>query len=171
MSTRTLIRKLIDGKQVERCGIWIGNPGKETIEIYNRELGTNSLEALQQKMGDDVRWITPHYLVSTYRHTEGKKMRFWKDLNPHGMAGGALADASDVEDVENFAWPELKYLDFSETIEKLKSTGDFYRLSGFWTPFYHDLTYLFGTEELLLKMYMSPEMITAALNKLCATVN
>ena len=49
----------------------------------------------------------------------------------------------------------------------LEKTGDYYRLSGFWSAFYHDLTYLFGTEELLILMLIKPEIVKEALNRIC----
>jgi ribokinase len=168
MTRRELIKNLIAGKPAPRCGFWMGKPMPETIEKYTAELGLPDLESLGRYLGDDVRWITPQYVASTYRHPGGMKLRHWKDANPYAMEGGLLSAATTVEEVENFAWPDTKYLDFTETIRLLDNVGDYYRLSGFWAPFFHDLTYLFGTESLLIKMYTDPELIHAALNRLCA---
>lgn len=167
MKKRELIRNLISGKPVERCGLWIGSPKSETVEILNKATGTSGEEALHQYFDDDVRWITPQYIKSTYQHPSGIAMRYWKDANPHAMAGGLLADARTIEEVDALMWPEVQYLNFDETLKKLEVAGDVYRLSGFWAPFFHDLTYLFGTEELLIKMLVQPELVHRALDHVC----
>lgn len=167
MTRREFIRALIERKEVSRCGLWIGKPMQETLDIYKQEYGFDSLESIELDLGDDVRWITPHYEASTYQHPLGFKMRPWKDLNPHGLAGGPLANATSIADLDKFEWPDAKYLNFEATIEKLRTAGDYYRLSGFWSPFFHDLTYLLGTEDLLIKMYTDPELIKEILNRLC----
>ena len=167
MSRRELIRDLIAGKDVPRCGFWMGKPDPATIKFYIAETGLTNLESIAQYLDDDIRWITPQYVASTYCHPHGLKMRPWKDANPHGLAGGPLSNASRIEDLDVFEWPDTKYLDFSETIRLLENTGDYYRLSGFWSPFFHDLTYLLGTEDLLVKMYTEPELIQTILNRLC----
>ena len=167
MSRRSFIRDLIAGKAVDRPGLWIGKPHEETIRLYCEKTGAWSEEELHRYFDDDLRWITPHYLKSTYRHPRGLSMRYWKDANPHGMAGGLLACASTTAEVDDLEWPEAKYLNFNECLAELHQAGDYYRLSGFWSPFFHDLTYLFGTEELLLKLMLQPEVVHRALEKLC----
>lgn len=167
MTRRNFIKTLIEGKDVPRCGLWIGKPMQETLDIYKHDFGFDGLESIEQALGDDIRWITPHYEVSTYQHPRGLKMRPWKDLNPHGLAGGPLANADTIADLDKFEWPNPKYLNFSATIEKLQTVGDYYRLSGFWSPFFHDLTYMLGTEDLLIKMYTDPDLIKEILNRLC----
>jgi uroporphyrinogen decarboxylase len=167
ISRRMLIWNLIAGKSVERCGLWIGSPRQETIEKLNLATGTKGEEALHRYFDDDVRWITPQYMKSTYRHPNGIPMRYWKDVNPHAMAGGLLAGAGSVSDVDSLNWPDVQFLHFDEILKKLEEAGDVYRLSGFWSPFFHDLTYLFGTEELLIKMLVQPELVHRALEHLC----
>jgi len=167
MSQRQLIRKIMNGEPAERCGFWLGSPLPETIQVYNQKLGTSSLEEIQHFLGDDIRWITPQYIKSTYKHPGRKVMRPWKEANPMGLANGPMSHIETVEEVEAYDWPQIKYLDFTETINQLQNLGDYYRLSGFWSPFFHDLTYMLGTEDLLMKMYTHPDVIHAILNRLC----
>ncbi|MFB2118513.1 uroporphyrinogen decarboxylase family protein [Parapedobacter sp. 2B3] len=167
MVSRELIKKIMNREPSERCGFWLGNPLPETIKVYCEKLGKNSLEDIQKFMGDDIRWITPQYFSSTYNHPLEKKLRPWKEANPMGLANGPLSHIETVEEVELYDWPQTKYLDFTETINGLRNMGDYYRLSGFWSPFFHDLTYMLGTEDLLIKMYTHPEVVHAILNRLC----
>lgn len=168
MTNREHIRNLIGGKPVDRCGFWLGRPQPATVEKINAVLGTRSLEEIQQTVHDDIRWITPQYVASTYRHPGGKSMRPWKEANPYGLSGqGPLSAAQDIAALEAVDFPEARYLDFSECLRQLEALGDVYRLSGFWSPFFHDLTYLFGTEELLVLMLTEPAVIQAATERIC----
>ena len=168
LSSRERIKGIIRGEPVDRCGFWLGKPLPDTVKKINAAIGTDSLESIQQRFHDDIRWVTPQYMTTTYQHPDGLSMRPWKEANPHGLTADALlADADCVEDLDEVAFPESKYLDFSETIEVLESMGDVYRLSGFWSAFFHDLTYLFGTEEMLILMLTEPDVITEALERIC----
>ena len=57
----------MNGEPAERCGFWLGTPLPETIQIYNVKLGNQGLEDIQKFLGDDIRWITPQYINSTYK--------------------------------------------------------------------------------------------------------
>ena len=56
---------------------------------------------------------------------------------------------------------------FPITLEQLQNTGDFYRASGFWMPFYHHLMDLFGMEKYMMNMYLHPELVRLSLTE-CA---
>jgi len=76
-------------------------------------------------------------------------------------AEGVFADTEDVQEVENFDWPNPDYLDFSETLEIIQNAGDVYRASGFWCPFFHELADFFGMENYFIKMYTHPKVVHA----------
>jgi len=169
MTPRETIHRLVARKGANRCGFWLGKPHPDTLSMLNKRLGTESLEEIQIVLGDDIRWITPqHHLAATYKHPEGKSMRPWRDANPHGLSGqGLLSDTSTMEDLEKINFPDARHLDFTHTLSLLDAAGDFYRLSGFWSPFFHDLCYLFGTGELLMMLIAEPELVKEALDRIC----
>lgn len=76
-------------------------------------------------------------------------------------AGGVFADCQSVDEVDAFAWPNPDYLDFDETLERLRQAGDVYRPSGFWCPFFHEVADFFGMENYFVKMYTHPEVVHA----------
>ncbi|MCP4401173.1 MAG: hypothetical protein GY801_28235, partial [bacterium] len=168
MNSRERIRRIIAGQPADRCGFWLGNPDKDTWPIYHEYFGTTTEEELRLKLGDDVRWICPQFFDSTYRHPEGKGM-FDLALNKltKDQPAPPLADCETVEGVEQFDWPNPDYLNFEECIAALSSAGEFYRASGFWTCFYHNLMDLFGMENYMMKMLLNPEVIHAATDKVC----
>jgi uroporphyrinogen decarboxylase len=167
MTSRELVRDIIARRPVPRPGFWLGNPHPDTWPIYHGYFGTRGEEELRRKLGDDFRWITPQYMDSTYRHPEGKKMFDWHKMKTsHGQAG-PLAAAETTGEVESFDWPDPDFLDFSECLAALREAGDFYRASGFWAPFFHDVMDLFGIESYFVKMHTNPGVVQAVTARVC----
>ncbi|MEW5900272.1 MAG: uroporphyrinogen decarboxylase family protein [Acidobacteriota bacterium] len=167
MIRREIIRAIVTREPASRCGFWLGNPFPDTWPILHRYFGTKSEEALREKLGDDYRWISPQFFDSTYRHPEGKKIfDLHSDKSSHGEAG-PLAECHTAAEVEKFDWPLLEFLDFSETIARLRDTPDAYRASGFWCPFFHDVMDLFGMEQYMVKMHTNPAVVHAVTERVC----
>lgn len=167
MTPRAHIQAIMAGRPVDRPGFWIGKPHPDTMAKFRDRLGVADLEELQLRLGDDVRWITPQHEKDVYRHPDGHAMRPWRDVNPHGLTGqGLLSDASTVADLDRVPFPDARWLDFSATLARLEKTGDYYRLGGMWAPFFHDLSYLFGTEEVLCLMLEAPDVVHEATRRI-----
>lgn len=131
MTPRDHIRAIQRGGDCARPGFWLGNPHPDTLEKFRLVLGTNNLGAIQNRLGDDVRWITPQHDPHCYSHPEGQSMRPWRDANPHGLTGqGLLSDATSIADLDRITFPEAKYLNFDHTLQRLQAAGPFYRLGG-----------------------------------------
>jgi len=169
MTSRERIRTIVSGKAADRCGFWMGQPHRDTWPIYHRYFGTSSEEALRRKLGDDLRWICPQFAGSTYRHPSGLAM-FGSGVKKerHGQ-GGPLADCREPGDIDRCGvhWPDPAHLSFDETLAQLAAAGDFYRASGFWTSFYHNIMDLFGIESYLVNMYERPELVHAVTDRVC----
>lgn len=167
LSRRELIRTIIDRRPAPRCGFWLGYPHADTWPILHRYFGTKSEEELRQKLGDDLRWLSPQLMDSTYRPPGGRKLFDWKEGKvSHGQAG-PFASCENPAEVEAFDWPNIEYLDFSESLARLGEAGDTYRASGFWCPFFHDVMDLFGMEYYMVKMYTHPEVVEAVTERVC----
>jgi len=167
MTSRERIRAIIARKPADRCGFWLGNPHPDTLPVYFKYFGVTTLEALQQKLGDDFRWLTPQYLATTYRHPEGKGLfDIWKYKKFLGEAG-PFSQFESVKEVENYDWPDPSYLDFAEGMGILRNAGSVYRASGFWMPFFHDVMDLFGVEEFMTKMFTNPDVVHATFRRVC----
>lgn len=167
MTSRERIRRIIDGKPADRCGFWLGNPHPDTLPQYHKYFGTSTLDELQLKVGDDFRWITPLFIESTYQHPDGKGIfDLWKYKKSLGEPG-PLAVCENLDEVESYDWPDVKYIDLTECLQTLRNAGEFYRASGFWTPFFHDVMDIFGAENYLTKMYTHPEIVHAVTDHVC----
>jgi len=147
MSRRELIHRLIAGEEVPRCGFWLGNPHEDTWPLLHRHFGTTSEEQLRKRLGDDLRWICPQFYDDVYQDPTGAKLFDASlDREEHGSCG-PLAHCEDPAEVDVFPWPNPDYLNFDSCLKDLRGAGDVYRLSGFWTCFYHNVADLFGMEE------------------------
>lgn len=167
LGSRERIRTIISGKQADRCGFWLGNPDDATWPIYCKYFGTDNHEEIRVRLHDDFRWISPQLIDGSYQHPEGKEM-FGLGLEKkyHGQAG-PFADAANVSDIDNYDWPEVKYINFDACLDQLRNTGDFYRASGMWTCFYHNVMDLFGMEHYMMNMFSNPKLVHAVTDRVC----
>jgi len=166
MSRRTLIGNIIARRNVERCGFWLGNPDAATWPILHQYFGTTTDEELRLKLGDDCRWICPQFYPDVYQDPQGREL-FDSGLDRVKHQAPPLADCETLAEVEDFPWPKTEYLNFDSCLKDLANAGDVYRMSGFWTCYYHNLSDLFGIEEYFVKMYTHPEVVQAVTDQVC----
>ncbi|MFA6185609.1 MAG: uroporphyrinogen decarboxylase family protein [Phycisphaerae bacterium] len=165
MNSRERIRKIISGKEADRCGFWLGNPDIATWPILHKYFGTSTQEELRLKLGDDFRWICPQFFASVYRHPHNKGMFDIGIKESHGKSG-PFAEASHIDEVD-FEWPGVNYIHFDECLDALVNAGPYYRASGFWTCFYHNVMDLFGMESYMINMYANPKIVHDVTNRVC----
>lgn len=166
MKHRNRIKAIIAGQPTDRCGFWLGNPHDETWPLLHRHFGTSTQEQLRRKLNDDMRWICPQFYSDAYRDPRGLDL-FDASLDRNKHAKPPLAGCQEIREVEDFPWPNPKYLNFDDCLRDLEEAGDVYRMSGFWTCFYHNLMDLFGMEEYMMKLHTHPEVIEAATDRVC----
>lgn len=166
MNHRDRITTLISGQPADRCGFWLGKPHDETWPLLHRYFGTSSEEQLRLKLSDDIRWICPQFYPDGYRDPRGLDL-FDAGLDRSKHTQPPLAECEDVRQIEDFPWPEAKYLNVESCIKDLKNAGDVYRMSGYWTCFYHNIMDLFGMEEYMMKMHTHPQVVEAVTDRVC----
>ena len=163
---RDLIKRLIAGEPVEACGYWTGKPHKDTWPLLHQYFGTGTVPEFRQKIGDDLVWIRPDSYPDCYQDPSGRPM-FDSGLDREKHAHPPLARCETVAELAQYPWPDPDYLNFDSCIRDLREAGDLYRMSGFWTCFFHNVSDLFGMEEYLTKMYTHPEVVEAATDRVC----
>jgi len=159
MNSRERIRAIVAGEEADRCGFWLGQPHVDTWPIYLKAFGQPDRKSLRELLGDDVRWMPLGDFA--YRHPLGKPIFDMQRRGKELCAGGAFADTETVQEVEDFDWPNPDYLDFSQILESLRNSGDLYRASGFWSPFFHNVADFMGMENYFVRMYTHPEVVHA----------
>ena len=158
MNSRERIKTIISGKQPDRCGFWLGNPHWDTWPILFKHFKTDDEEEIRLKLNDDFRWLSPWQV---YKHPEGKPIFDMQRKGESLGEGGVFANCESVEEVEAFDWPNPDFLELKPFVEQLKSVGEFYRASGFWSPFFHEVCDFFGMENYFVKMFTHPDVVHA----------
>ena len=167
MTSRELVKAIFARQPAPRCGFWLGNPHPDSWPALHGFFGTRTEEELRRKLGDDYRWITPSLFQSTFKHPACRQLfNIHGTKASHGQAG-PLAGVEDPGELDEFAWPDVLALDFTEALAALTAAGPYYRASGFWAPFYHDIMDLFGMEEYFVKMRTNPRVVHAVTDKVC----
>ena len=167
MNSRERIFNIIAGQEADRCGFWLGNPDHQSWEIYKKYFGTQSKEDIRQKLDDDIRWISPMFLLGTYRHVENMEMFLASVAKASHGQTGPFSNCVSVEEVKSFKWPDARQLNFDDALDRLRRAGDTYRLSGFWNCFYHNCMDLFGMENYMINMVTQPEIVHAVTDHVC----
>jgi uroporphyrinogen decarboxylase len=150
-------------RRAAHCGFWHGDPNHASIEKLYSYFGVKDDFEMGIKLGSTCRWVMPEkfHLWTNPEHpmfdTLGGKKR--NSLSEPGV----FAEIEDIPEVEKFQWPEIKYVDFSETLKEIDRTVAAGQavLSGTWSCFYHVASDFFGMENYFMKMYTSPEVVDA----------
>ncbi|MEI6520558.1 MAG: uroporphyrinogen decarboxylase family protein [bacterium] len=166
MNKRERIKAIIAGEPADRCGFWMGNPHPDSWDGIHQYFGTKTEEELRVKLGDDCRWICPQFYPDNYQDPKGLAL-FDSGLDRTKHSAPPLAHCETIDEINAFPWPKAEYLNFDSCLHDLRNAGDVYRMSGFWTCFYHNMADLFGMEEYFIKMYTNPEVVQAATDKVC----
>lgn len=166
-SRRETIRAIVARRNHSGCGFWLGNPDRETWPLLHSYFGTETEEQLRRKLGDDVRWICPQFYHDAYRDPDGRDIfDSGLDREKHGSSG-PLTNCTSLAEIDSYPWPKPEYLNFDSCLSDLRDAGDVYRLSGFWTCFYHNVADLFGMEDYFMKMRTHPALVHAVTDRVC----
>jgi uroporphyrinogen decarboxylase len=159
MTSRQRVRAIFARQVADRTGFWLGFPHGDSWPAYFEAFDCTTQDGVRRLLGDDLRWIV--HQGEWYKHPQGKPVfdfaRRGRDLS----APGVFADCESVQQVDDFPWPNVDYLDFTEWLEALRAAGDVYRASGFWCPFFHEAANFFGMENYFVKMFTHPEVVHA----------
>lgn len=148
----------------KHSGFWHGDPNPASVGKLHPAFGVDNDFDLGLKLGSICNWVAPEK-YDYYRHPEGKPMFDCLGGKPRVSLSqpGVFADCEDVDEVDKFDWPDVKYLDFTETIaqiERTRAAGQAV-LSGSWSCFFHIVCDMFGMENYFVKMITDPEVVDA----------
>ncbi len=168
MTSREILKNIVGRRPAPRFGFWLGNPRADTWPLLHRHFGTKTEEELRRKLGDDFRWISPTFIEATFGSPAARGILGQvQEKSSHGQPG-PLAGIEDPAELDKFDWPDPGALDFGPALAALAEAGPFYRASGLWSPFFHDLMDLFGLDGYFIKMMTRPAVVEAATDRICA---
>ena len=162
MTSREKVKKIFTRMGDGTGAMWTGHPNDATIPIYAREWGIEpAREAIYRYLDDDCRWFMAD---GAYKHPDGRPAldAAYGTRRDTLSAEGCFADACSVADIEKYPWPDIKYLDFTDTYTQIEAFGDKIVFTGMWCPFFHNLADFFGMENYFVKMYEDPAVVEAA---------
>lgn len=154
----------IMSRRSDHCGFWHGSPNPASQEyLYGSAQVKDDFE-FGLKLGSTCRWIVPD-AFDLWKHPEGKP--YFDPLGGQKQLSlgqpGIFAECEDVDEIENYDWPDVKYCDFTGTIaeyDKTIAAGQAV-ISGMWSCFFHNVSDYFGMENYFVKMYTDPEVVLA----------
>lgn len=169
MTSKERVSAIFEGRRHDRLPMWYGGAPQTTENIIDF-LGVDSEDKAMDILGIDFKTIRPKYKgpeLQTFK--DGSSMTIW-GIRRGGYHYGQplnhpLADAMDVSDIEKINWPDTGWWDvrFNEDDEKLGK--DYFIIGGMWSPFFHDVTELFGMEKIFIEMCFNPLLVEAAVEK------
>ena len=173
MTGRDRFTAIINRKS-DKSGFWHGCPNPASIEKIYSYFNVKDDFELGLKLGAHCRWVMPekfHVWTKTEKspnpndpphHLPMFDTLGGKKRSSLGEAG-IFAETESIAEVDAFPWPDLKYIDFTETLAEIDKTITAGQavLSGMWSCFYHNAADFFGMENYFLKMHTDPAVVDA----------
>jgi uroporphyrinogen decarboxylase len=162
IDSRTKIRAIFDRRSDGTGAIWTGHPNDATIPICAAAFGIEpTREAIFSFLQDDCRWIIGDLY---YRHPENLPM-FDTGWGVGGRktlsAGGSFANAEVPSDLDDYPWPDVRYLDLPSVYAEIDRFPDKMVFTGMWCPFFHVIADFFGMENYFILMHENPRIVDA----------
>ncbi len=167
MNSRQKVMDVFNRKATGQGVMWTGHPNDATIPIYAKAWSIEpSREAIYSYLNDDCRWVMAD---SAYKHPSGEPA-----LNPSwGMerkntlsSEGCFANSEDIADLDEYPWPDVKYLDFTDVYKEIDKFQDKMVFTGMWGCFFHNVCDFLGMENYFIQMYENPEFVTALTDRI-----
>lgn len=164
LTSRERIIRIMERKDVDRNGFWLGNPHHDALRQYLKYFGVHTHRQLMLKLNSDIMWLPADISARPPVIFRPIGLQKRTSLSQRGV----LADAETVEDVEKVYWPSAKKYYFPSMRFRLMfaKKHNLAVFSSMNTYFWHSLLDHFGMEECFVKMYTHPEVVEAAANKI-----
>ena len=159
MTSRERVLKTFEFVEPDRVPTWLG-ASPEFINKAIFELNLHNKEELLQFFGDDFRRVIAPYLPEDPDGTKDTPFGIPRAGIGYGMATHNPLSEAGMDDIRTYPWPAPENIDLSKIrSDAEKYHGQYAILGGDWSPFWHDVTDLFGMENLFIKMLMEPELV------------
>lgn len=167
MTSRERVRAAIELRESDRVP-YDFRARPEVIRKLSEHFGVEDREDLLRKLGVDLRDVQP---IPVQKDQPGGEPGTTKDMfgvewkmveYPTGryreVARSPLADATNVEEIEDHPWPGLDAFDFSNIKADCEKYAEFAVTCGAMTGVFEGGWYLRGYNQILLDMAMCPDI-------------
>ena len=159
MTSRERVLTTFKFGEPDRVPTWLG----ASPEFFNKAINNfnlNNEEELLQLFGDDFRRVIAPYLPEDPGRSGDTPFGIPRAGIGYGMATANPLSEAGMDDIRTYPWPDPANIDLSKIrSEAEKHKGQYAILGGDWSPFWHDVTDLFGMENLFIRMFMEPELV------------
>lgn len=147
----------LDIRQIEDIGYWT-----ETFKVKDEW-------EIRKLFGIDIRRPRSSGIYFIDNDKSIWKNIGYKNEEDSGIKGRfPLSSVETVQEIEKYAWPTAEIINFAEIKKRLDSFSPEYAksLSVGWIPVFCTLMDLFGMEDTMLRMYDTPEIIEACIERI-----
>lgn len=171
MTSRERVLAAFDHREPDVVPRWCGAQ-PEFWENAKTVLGLDD-EGLRLRFGDDFRRVYPRYVGPEFALSPGAKLRTMFGVEHAGVGCGIPLEpplrGAAIREIEEYAWPDPSWLDPSSMRADAEPyVGRYAILGGDWSPFWHDLLELLGTEDTFCLMVEDPSVVDLVLARVLA---
>ena len=162
----------IQREPVDRPCTWLGIPDGAALPGLYQHFGTTNIQSLIEKIGDDIVPVELPYHSPTSDAIyaafdfakKGKIKREHRTLN----APGYFEDATDLDSVKNFNWPDpTQYIDPAECKQVVEATVPRRAILGvIWSAHFQDACAAFGMENAFIQMIQVPDIFLTIIDNI-----
>jgi uroporphyrinogen decarboxylase len=134
MSGKQHFKEIVQRK-ANHSGFWHGCPNPASIKKLYAHYNVKDDFELGLKLGADCRWVMPD-ACHAWTNPDYPMFDVLNGQKRTSLSeAGVFAETEDIGEVEKFHWPEMKYIDFSETLKEIDRTiaAGQAVLSGMWS--------------------------------------
>lgn len=164
--------RTVERKEVDRPAAWLGMPESHAKEALYKEYGVDNYHDLKVAVGDDFYAIEVPYKSETANAIHAAFDWYQDgdlDVEERTLTtDGCFKDASSLEAVEAFDWPDpSKYISVEACRERVNLTPDGKVALGImWSSHFQDACAAFGMETAMMTMITNPELYEAVNDKI-----
>lgn len=172
MNSRERFFATVNREPVDRPAAWLGMPDIKAQPALFDYYDVKNFHELKLAVGDDFYAIEVPYQSPTANAIYAA-FDWYMDGNIDSgertlTADGCFKEAEEIEDLENFEWPDpAKYIDVEECKRRVEEAPkDKVRMAMCWSAHFQDTCASFGMETALMNMLANPEIYEAVDEKI-----
>lgn len=170
MNSRERFYATIERREVDRPARWLGQPTKEAIPQLLSGFRVPTLNALIEKLDDDIYPVEVPYHQEPANHIAcAFNFAAQGTYNERTLTGaGYFASKTSLDCVRQFPWPDpAEHMNVKECYDAIHQVPDDKAALGIlWSAHFQDAGAAFGLENALMQMLLEPELYRAVIERI-----